>query len=78
MVAQSVKWMTLGFGSGHDLTVHELKPYIGLCGDSEKAAWDSLSLPVCLPLPALSLSLKINKLKNINNHSKKYFYAGIN
>ena len=28
-VAQSVKHPTLDFGSGHDLTVHEIKPCIG-------------------------------------------------
>ena len=64
-VAQSVKHLTLDFGSGHDLTVHEFEPHI--YADSAKPAWDSLSLPLC-PSPAhsfarsLSLSLKINKL----------------
>ena len=29
-VAQSVKHPTLGFGSGHDLAVHELKPHQAL------------------------------------------------
>ena len=43
-VAQSVKCLTLNFGSGHDLTGHEFKPCVGLCADSEKPAWDSLSL----------------------------------
>ena len=42
-VAQSVKRLTLDFGSGHDLTVHEFEPCIGLCSDSEEPAWDSLS-----------------------------------
>ena len=54
------------FGSGHDLTVHGLKPLIGLCADSVEPAWDSLSLPVSCPSPisALSLSQKqTNKLK---------------
>ena len=42
---------TLDFGSGRDLTVHEIEPYIRLCADSAKPAGDSLSL-------LLSLSLK--------------------
>ena len=33
-VAQSVKHETLDFGSGHDLTVHEMEPHIGPCADS--------------------------------------------
>ena len=54
-MAQSVKRPSLGLGSGHDLTVHEFEPRIGLCADSVDPAWDSLSLP----LPhALSLKNK--------------------
>ena len=47
-MAQSVKGLTLDFGSGHDLTVGEFEPHIGLhaeCG-------------TCL---GFSLSLRINK-----------------
>ena len=33
-VAQSVKHLTLVFGSGHDLTVHGFEPCIGLRADS--------------------------------------------
>ena len=40
-VAQSVKRLTLGFGSGHDLTVREFEPH-----DSVEPDWDSLSLPL--------------------------------
>ena len=29
-VAQSVEYLTLDFGSGHDLTVCEIKPPVGL------------------------------------------------
>ena len=36
---------TLGFGSGHNLTVHEFKPHAGLHADSTEPAWDSLSAP---------------------------------
>ena len=39
-VAQSVKCLTLGFSSGHDLRVRELEPHIGLCTDSTEPAWD--------------------------------------
>ena len=48
-VAQFAKRLTLGFGSGHDLTVRGIKPCIGLCPGSVEPAWDSLSLPLsCL------------------------------
>ena len=33
-VAQSVKLLTLDFGSGHGLTVHGTAPHVGLCTDS--------------------------------------------
>ena len=33
-VAQSVKRLTLGFSSGHDLTVHGLEPCVRLCAFS--------------------------------------------
>ena len=45
-VPQSVKHPTLGFSSGHDLTVHELDLPVGLHADSVEPAWDSLSLPL--------------------------------
>ena len=62
-VAQSVKHLTLGFSSDHDLTGREFQPQIGLSADGAEPAWDSLSLshcPSCISL-SLSLSLKINK-----------------
>ena len=46
--AQSVKPPTLGFGSGHDLTVSGFEPCVGPCTDRGQPAWDSLSAP---PLP---------------------------
>ena len=57
-VAQSVKQPTLDFGSGHDLTVHEIEPcFLGLCTDSIQPAWESLSPFLSAPHPlALSLS----------------------
>ena len=65
-MAQLVKHPILGFGSGHDLTVHKFEPCVGLCADSAEPAWDSLSpflsgttqLMRSLSLP---LSLKTNK-----------------
>ena len=69
-VAQLVKWAILDFGSGHDFTVHGIKPQVGLCDDSTQPAWDSLypflsltasSLVACAHSHSLSLSLKINK-----------------
>ena len=52
-VAQSVKRLTLDFGSSHDLTVCEFEPHVRL---------GILSLSLSLPLPcSLSLSLKINE-----------------
>ena len=57
-VAQSVKCPTIDFGSGHDLTVHEFEHHTGLHSDSAEPAWDSVSLPLCLPHPcSLSVSL---------------------
>ena len=54
-VAQSVKRPALDFGSGHDLTVREFEPCIGLHADSGQPAWDSLSLSLC---PSWALSPK--------------------
>ena len=71
-MAQSVKHLILDLGSGHDFTVCEFKPGIGLCIDSAEPGWDSLSfLSLLLPCSlthmcgacALSLSLCQNKLK---------------
>ena len=50
-MAQLVERPTLDFGSDHDLTVREFEPHIGLCADSVKPAWDSVSLPLSLTLP---------------------------
>ena len=42
-VAQSVKHLTLGFGSGHNLMVCGFEPRIRLCVDGAEPAWNSLS-----------------------------------
>ena len=63
-MAQSVKYLTLDFGSGHDLGVRGLESCVWLLTDSVEPAWDSLFLSLSLPLPCLpSLCLKVNKLK---------------
>ena len=49
-VAQLVKHPTLDFGSGHHPTVCEFETHVGLHADSTEPAWDSLSLPLSLPL----------------------------
>ena len=48
-MAQALKHPTLGFTSGHDLTVREIEPRVRLCADSVEPTWDSLS-------PSLSAS----------------------
>ena len=50
-MAQSVKPLTLGFGSGHDLMVCDFKPPFGLCADSA----DRACLGFSLSLSALAL-----------------------
>ena len=65
----SVSWAS-GLCSGHDLTVHEFKPRIGLCANSSEPG---ACFGFCVPLPlcsspahALSLSLSLkNKFKKI-------------
>ena len=59
-MTQVVKRPTLDFGSGHDLTVCELEPRIGLCPHCSEPALDPLS-PSFWPSPTRTLSLK-NKL----------------
>ena len=81
LVVQSVKFPTLDFGSGHDLTVPEFKPHTGLC----ICLGFSLSPSLFLPLPCslfLSLSFKINKIKKtfknkyIDKEIKTFFKYG--
>ena len=76
-MAKLVKHLTLGFNSGHDLTICEFEPRMRLYTDLTEPAWDSLC-PLSLPLPSscsLSLTVSVclclsvslsqnNKLKN--------------
>ena len=57
-LALSIERLTLDFGSGHDLMVREMEPYVRLHADGLDPAWDSLSAPCPL---ALSLSLSLTK-----------------
>ena len=54
--------LTLGFGSGHDLTVHGIKPRVGLRADNAEPAWDSLFPALSVP-PLLVFSLSQLKKK---------------
>ena len=62
MVAQLVKYLTLDFGSGYDLSIREFKPQVQLFADSEESASDSLSPSLSLSAPpSRELSLSQNK-----------------
>jgi len=54
--AQSIKHLTLGFSSGHDLIGPGIEPYTGLHAQRGVCLKDSLPLP--LPQCACSLSFK--------------------
>ena len=79
-VSQSVKCRTLDLGSGHDLTVHEIKPHIRLCWQLGDCLGYSLSPSVPLSLPcshSLSQTIKHffkreNKANSQWNHTDSY------
>ena len=56
-MAQSVKCLTLDFGSGHDVTVHEFEPCIGFCTDGVDLLGLLSLLLSAPPLLVVSLSL---------------------
>ena len=64
-MVQSVKCLTLDFGSGHDLTIVGLSPALGSALSMEPA-WNSLSLSLSLSLPLLDL-----RAVSQNKHLKK-------
>ena len=70
-MAQSIEHPTLGFGSGHDLAIHEFEPHIGLWADG-MSLLGILCLLLSVPPPllracsltralALSLSLSLSQ-----------------
>ena len=66
-VAQLVKHPTLGFSSGHDLTVREFQPHIGL-HDTAWSLLGILSIPLFLcsspaRVCARSLALSLSQIK---------------
>ena len=63
-MTQSLKHLTLDFGSGDDLMFHEIEPCVGLCADNMDPAWDPLFPTLSAPPPLMhALSLKISKQK---------------
>ena len=63
-VAPSFKRLTLDFGSGHEVRVHEIEPRVMLSSAlTAQSLLGILSLPLSLSLslPTLSFSLNINK-----------------
>ena len=60
-MAQSVECSTLDFGSGHDRTVCEMEPRVGLCTVS--CLGFSLSLSLCLSPTCGLTHLSQNNLK---------------
>ena len=72
-MVQQVKCPTLGFCSGHDLTVREFKPHIGPQADS----WSLLGIlspsapPPLVCMRVRTLSLSQNKLKKKKKKKKK-------
>ena len=61
-MAQLVRYLTLDFSSGHDLTVRGFKPHIQLCADSVEPAWGSLSLPLPCSLARSPSQINLKKI----------------
>ena len=61
------------FSSGHDLTVGEFEPHVGLCADSsEPGAWFRFCVSIALcPSPTLSFSLSLSQNKTLKNLLQK-------
>uniref|UniRef100_A0A8C9DAV5 ABC transporter domain-containing protein n=1 Tax=Panthera leo TaxID=9689 RepID=A0A8C9DAV5_PANLE len=56
-LGDSVKCLTLDFGSGHDLMFHGFKIHLGFCAGRAEPAWDSLSPSLSLPLHCSSIKI---------------------
>ena len=70
-VAQSVKRLTLGFVSGHDVTVRDFESHVRLCTNSTEPTSDPLS-PFCPSLAhARAFSLSLSKI-NLKNKKSMY------
>ena len=71
-MADWIEHMTLGFSSGHDLTVCKFEPHIRLRTVSSDPAWDSLSLSLSLSQSApLPRALSQNKQKKLKEKKKE-------
>ena len=57
------------FGSGHDVTVRDFEPHMGLSVVSAQGPFQILCPPVSLPLPRLLLTLSPSKV-NIKKKKK--------
>ena len=66
-VGEAGKRLTLGFGSGHHLKDRGILPHIGLCADSVEPTWDSLSLPLFLPLPCSHALTRLTHTLSLSN-----------
>ena len=75
-MAQLVKRPILGLGSGHDLTVREFKPNVGLSAVSAEPALDPLPPFLCPSLArTLPLSLKNKQTYKIKKKRNLPFYT---
>ena len=63
-VAQSVECLTLDFGSGHDLMVHEIEPLVKLM----LTAWRLLGII------SLLLSLPLSPAKRYGDRMRDFFW----
>ena len=70
-MAQSVKHPTLDLGSGHDLTVCEFEPHVGLCADNTEPVSDFVSPSLCLSLSLSLLSPSLSKYINLKKLKKR-------
>ena len=72
-----LSWLSirLDFGSGHDLTVHEFEPCVGLYAGTVDTAWDSVC-PVSAPPPVVRVCTLI-LFQNKYTFFKKSDFGGV-